>query len=287
MRQSHNTIQSERQFNPSGIVSAQKSGRIESQQDGADSYYENDEFDELSMSKSQMGAGLGLAKSAQKPGTKQYVQKQISGVSKSSNNDDGNYSDDGFESVSVSHSVSKSTKLTTKKIPGATSKQTNYSPIKEADEEAKYEESKSSATAKKDISQSYGTTSNSNSKNNRFSSNKKGSAMESSGNIEDSSYSMSHDVSNSKNMAQRLQQFMKNDYAGSMSGDPSRSRGRGKDNDSSDDDTSYNTTSMSSSANIVAQRLQNFEYLKQKYKIDSNLEGVEDTDDEDSSDQTG
>jgi hypothetical protein len=42
-------------------------------------------------------------------------------------------------------------KFSKKKIPGHLIQPTNYSPIKEADDEAKYEESKSSATVRKDI----------------------------------------------------------------------------------------------------------------------------------------
>ena len=77
-------------------------------------------------------------------------------------------------------------------MPGQGGKFTNYSPIKEADNEYNPEESKGSSTAKKDITQSYGTETDSKSMSygkKKFSSSGKKNQYDSSGGIDESSNS--------------------------------------------------------------------------------------------------
>lgn len=113
----------------------------------ASSNYEDEAFESISMSKSMVG-GIGLGLGAKKEPRKSVV---------SSSNAKDDYSNDGFESVTMSKSitVSASNKVVPSKkkignnlsVPDKKKGQfSNYSPIKEADEENRYpgEESKES-----------------------------------------------------------------------------------------------------------------------------------------------
>lgn len=148
------------------------------------SNYTNDDFDEVSMSKSVRGMGQGiLGKKQENSNIK--VNKRIPESAKSmSSRGEDNYDDD-FESISASQSLATQsfkikTKIDMKKCPKcglsfstkvfiqhftgckdkgsnerSRGKFTNYSPIKETVDERGLEESKDSSTAKKDITASY------------------------------------------------------------------------------------------------------------------------------------
>jgi len=259
----------------------------------------------MSVSKSMGGIGFGLQAKAP---AKKAAPKKMSTVSRSSNLDDG-YSDDAFESMAdtKSLSISQSNKVTKKSLDKAQcpkclnsfakaklaqhmgtckpgdqenkGKFSNYSPIKEADDEGRYQEDSKTSSAKLDSSKKL---------KGKNSSGKK-SVLESSGGADSSS--QSNDLQSQK-MAQKLQNYMKNDYNVSVSASNALSKSKGRSNADSDDeyDTSYNTTSMSmsNSANIQAKinskMASNFQALMDKYKVGSNnLDGVS-SEDEDSSD---
>lgn len=193
--------------------------------------------------------------------------------------------------IAIAHITTCKSNVGNKQLQGG--KFSNYSPIKEADEEGRYqnEESKDSSTTQKrrpsagvEDSSSYETEQSASyqfSNKRSTSGQKRNQGIESSGKTDESS------SADNKQIQQKLQKFMKNDYNVSIShSNKIKARGQ-EDSDEDQYDTSYNTTSQSNSANIAAsleKRLSNFEYLKQKYKIGMDgLDGVDDTDEEDDS----
>ena len=213
-----------------------------------------------------VGIGLGLGAKTQQ--NKKPVKKSVSSA-----NQDDQYSNDDFESMSMSKSitVSASNKIVpTKKKIGTNlvvpdkkqGKFSNYSPIKEADEENRYagEESKESKPSPGDDyeseedspSASISASKSLSAKKARYSGK---SAIESSG----ASSSLSQSKDPEKAMASQLKKFMKNDYAVSMSASGKR-RGKGDSDDDYDESSAFYSESATVTGSVGIDK--KFEYLR-------------------------